>query len=95
MQSAIPHFFSRTPWCCESRMTRRQTRDNSKGNVNRWFYACRECRSMVFDDWEGIRDGNPLCHCDEISRGQVERGDAYVFRCAKGQCRFREGFEED
>jgi hypothetical protein len=39
---------------------------------------------MVFDDWEGIRDGNPLCECEEISRGQVELGCAYVFRCARG-----------
>ncbi|GKZ67415.1 hypothetical protein AnigIFM50267_001803 [Aspergillus niger] len=35
---------------------------------------------MVFDDWEGIREGNPLCHCQEISRRQIEGGRVFVFR---------------
>jgi hypothetical protein len=69
-------------------MAHHQTRDNSKGNINRWFYSCGECRYMVFDDWEGIRNGNPLCECGEISRGQVERV-GYVFRCARGECEYR------
>lgn len=69
-------------------MTRRQTRDKSKGNRNRWFYSCGKCRHM------GIRDGNPLCECGEISRGQVERGRAYVFRCARGECEYRSEDEE-
>ncbi|KAK9622256.1 hypothetical protein V6Z98_006933 [Aspergillus fumigatus] len=95
MARGIPRLFSRAPLCCELRMTRRQTRDNSKGNMNRWFYSCRECHHMVFDDWEGIRDGNPLCECEEISRGQVELGCAYVFRCARGECEYRAELEED
>lgn len=53
---------------------------------------------MVFDDWEGIRDGNPLCCCNEVSRGQVEDGEDgefYNFRCAKRECKFKESLEED
>jgi hypothetical protein len=95
MPRAIPRLFSRAPSCCELRMTRRQTRDNSKGNRNRWFYSCGECGHMVFDDWEGIREGNPLCECGEISRGQKERGRAYVFRCARGECEYRSEDDED
>ncbi|KAB8245617.1 hypothetical protein BDV35DRAFT_356552 [Aspergillus flavus] len=95
MPRTIPGFFSHAPLCCESRMIRRRTEDNSKGNVNRWRYTCRECDRMVFDDWEGIRDGNPSCYCGEISRGQVEKGEAYVFRCARKQCWFKDVLEED
>ncbi|KAE8384284.1 hypothetical protein BDV23DRAFT_167135 [Aspergillus alliaceus] len=95
MQRAIPRLFSHAPLCCAFRMTRRLTRNNSKGNMNRPFYTCEECSRMVFDDWEGIREENPPCDCDEISRGQVERGNVYVFRCARGRCRFKEELEEE
>ncbi|GKZ78296.1 hypothetical protein AnigIFM56816_001854 [Aspergillus niger] len=40
---------------------------------------------MVFDDWEGIREGNPLCHCQEFSRRQIENGRVFVFRCARNE----------
>ncbi|GLA35885.1 hypothetical protein AnigIFM63309_001266 [Aspergillus niger] len=40
---------------------------------------------MVFDDWEGIREGNPLCHCQEFSRRQIESGRDFVFRCARNE----------
>ena len=45
---------------------------------------------MVFDDWEGIRDGNPLCDCSEFSREQIEHGRVFVFRCARKDCEFME-----
>jgi len=48
---------------------------------------------MVWDDFEGVRVGNPLCHCDhhKISRGQMEDWEdrrGYVFRCAREKCGF-------
>ncbi|KAF3388468.1 hypothetical protein F1880_003415 [Penicillium rolfsii] len=71
-------------------MSRRCTSGNHNGNKNRWFYFCGECDTLVFDDWEGIRNSNPLCHCQEFSRGQFEVDRAFVFRCAKNVCHFRE-----
>jgi hypothetical protein len=71
-------------------MSRRLTRSNDNGNKDRWRYECRECNSMVFDDWEGVRDGNPLCDCQEFSRGQIESGRDFVFRCARHECDFME-----
>ncbi|KAL2782381.1 hypothetical protein BJX66DRAFT_320880 [Aspergillus keveii] len=90
MATAIPRLFARAPQCCGHDMHRRPTRSNENGNVNRPHYRCRRCRDMVFDDWEGIREGNPLCFCEEVSRGQVESGYAFVFRCARNECEFKE-----
>ncbi|CAG7935506.1 unnamed protein product [Penicillium salamii] len=88
MPREIPRLFSRAPDCCGAQMSRRQTSSNDNGNRDRWRYVCGDCRQMVFDDWEGIRDGNPLCDCLEFSRGQIERGRAFVFRCARNDCGF-------
>ncbi|PLB38635.1 uncharacterized protein BDW47DRAFT_104603 [Aspergillus candidus] len=88
MTEEIPRLFLHAPPCCDSNMSRRQTRKNDNGNRNRWFYECRECGDMVFDDWEGIREGNPPCECDMSSRVQREKSRAYVFRCARGYCDF-------
>ncbi|KAL4874200.1 hypothetical protein BJY04DRAFT_41878 [Aspergillus karnatakaensis] len=93
MADQIPRLFTDVPSCfgCDCRMTRRRTERNDKGNKNRPFYVCTRCDDgIIFDDWEGIRDGNPECRCGEISRGQMERGWNYVYRCAKGNCVFRE-----
>jgi hypothetical protein len=49
---------------------------------------------MVFDDLEGVREGNPPCYCGHLSRGQFERG-VYVYRCARKACDFEEELEED
>lgn len=93
MAQEIPQLFPHAPRCCELRMTRRKTQGNNNGNINRPFYSCEKCNRMVFDDLEGIRDGNPLCECGKTSRGQIERGCAYVFRCARQQCLYREELE--
>lgn len=82
--------FSRAPDCCGAQMSRRQTSSNYNGNRDRWRYFCRNCPRMVFDDWEGIRDGNPLCDCSEYSREQIEHGRVFVFRCARKDCEFME-----
>ncbi|PKY02003.1 hypothetical protein P168DRAFT_292128 [Aspergillus campestris IBT 28561] len=92
MSEEIPRLFEEDPSCrnCNSIMVRNQTHGNANGNENRWFYKCRrrECRGIVFDDYEGIREGNPPCDCDEFSRVQREQGRDYVFRCARGECEF-------
>ncbi|KAI2671418.1 hypothetical protein CBS147355_8700 [Penicillium roqueforti] len=90
MPRAIPRMFSRAPDCCGAQMSRRQTSSNYNGNRDRWRYFCRNCPRMVFDDWEGIRDGNPLCDCSEFSREQIEHGRVFVFRCARKDCEFME-----
>ncbi|OJI91291.1 hypothetical protein ASPTUDRAFT_38265 [Aspergillus tubingensis CBS 134.48] len=91
MADQVPRLFNHAPHCCDVKMDRRQTQSNSKGNIGRWYYTCVVgCRRMIFDDWEGIRDGNPLCRCRHLSRGQVERDDFYIFRCARGRCDFKE-----
>ncbi|PLN81640.1 hypothetical protein BDW42DRAFT_168316 [Aspergillus taichungensis] len=91
MSDGPPRLFSEPPICdgCDSEMSPRQTRSNANGNRNRWFYECQGgCRGMIFDDWEGIRDGNPQCGCGMLSRVQKEQGSAYVFRCARRVCDF-------
>ncbi|RAK73777.1 uncharacterized protein BO72DRAFT_224185 [Aspergillus fijiensis CBS 313.89] len=87
-----PRLFANEPHCCGSPMLRRETRKTNNGNLHRPFYRCDDCEYMVFDDWEGIRVGNPECACmpAKISRGQIEQGKAYVFRCARGECDFKE-----
>lgn len=71
-------------------MSRRLTSGNHNGNKDKWRYVCGNCNSMVFDDWEGVRNENPLCDCQEFSRGQIEGGRAFVFRSARGECDFKE-----
>lgn len=90
MDRDTPALFPSPPACseCNYEMEMAQTGSNSKGNINRWFYKCTPCGRMVFDDWEGVRDGNPPCECDEISRVQ-KTGHGYSFYCARAQCPFR------
>ncbi|KAL2784207.1 hypothetical protein BJX66DRAFT_317020 [Aspergillus keveii] len=97
MARPIPRLFPHAPDCCGREMPCRQTRSNDNGNRGRWYYYCTGCDNFIFDDWRGIDEGNPLCDCEEISRGQIEGGVVYVFRCARGKCDFRceEDSEED
>ncbi|RAL14310.1 uncharacterized protein BO97DRAFT_404277 [Aspergillus homomorphus CBS 101889] len=91
-----PRLFANEPLCCGFPMSRHQTYGNKNGNVNRPYYKCKDCSDMVFDDWEGIRGGNPDCACNppRISRGQIERGSDYTFRCARGRCDFKMNIED-
>lgn len=89
MPVKIPRLFKKAPKCDEKTMRRRQTESDKNGNRGRWHYSCRVCPRMVFDDWEGIREGNPFCDCDTWSRKQMELGE-YVFRCARNECDYME-----
>ncbi|OQE13755.1 hypothetical protein PENSTE_c046G06093 [Penicillium steckii] len=98
MPEATPRLFSTAPDCyCGARMSRRRTNRNDNGNKNRWRYECRDrsCKKIVFDDWEGVRDENPLCDCEEFTRGQMKRDGVFVFRCARNECYFREELQDD
>ncbi|KAL3469920.1 hypothetical protein BJX99DRAFT_240419 [Aspergillus californicus] len=89
MANRVARLFARPPKSCGSRMVRCQTKSNRNGNRGRYFYKCnKKCRKMVFDDWEGIRKGNPRCSCGRLSRGQFER-ESYVFRCARKECEYK------
>ncbi|KAL4965823.1 uncharacterized protein BDV14DRAFT_172107 [Aspergillus stella-maris] len=89
MAKPVPPLFPRAPNCCDIQMSCRRTKSDRNGNKGRWFYECKKCDDMVFDDWEDIRHGNPLCDCQELSRRQI-MDDSVVFRCARNRCKFGE-----
>ena len=68
------------------------------GNSGRPYYKCTTdgCSEFFsFDDYGGISEGNPPCHCGRPSRrrvgGKAPFNSSYlVLQCATGACEYKE-----
>lgn len=96
MSLSVPKFYSQAPQCSggHGNMNRRQVEDQSSADFRRWYYSCDECpKAVLFDDWEGIREANPVCGCGEVSRLANDLEGICSFRCARQRCSFVRSLE--
>ena len=98
-------FFTRAPLCrgCGQETTHAITKPPLEpardiGNNNRPFYSCKNSGCEVFfcfDDFRGILDTNPGCHCGRPSRrrvgGKAPWDSSYLqVQCATAACDYSE-----
>ncbi len=98
--------FTGTPVCrgCGENTSRAITNPPSKpeyeiGNTGRPYYKCEikgcENKFYCFDDYRGILDDNPLCHCGRPSRRRISGKAPYdssflQVQCATAACDYSE-----
>ena len=94
-------YFTGAPLCpgcnqeTSDEITQTTTPDRDIGNFGRPYYTCKtpNCtdRYFCFDDYRGITDDNPPCHCGRPSRrtiaGKAPYDSSYLrLRCSRGIC---------